>query len=129
MAPAGRHDGRTQLVWAPLVATCQIDGGRPQLLLLYIVDACATPAISVSTITSIAATQSLPLPLLKIDLPADERDHSHLSGHLETSLCSHAPYGQATDRELWRSYEGRAIQSFILSTHENDPVEVLCLKT
>ena len=36
--PAGRHDGRTQLVWAPLVATCQIDGGRPQLLLLYIVD-------------------------------------------------------------------------------------------
>ena len=38
MTPAGRHDGRTQLVWAPLVATCQIDGGRPQLLLLYIVD-------------------------------------------------------------------------------------------
>ena len=38
MAPAGRHDGQTQLVWAPLVATCQIDGGRPQLLLLYIVD-------------------------------------------------------------------------------------------
>ena len=38
MALAGRHDGQTQLVWAPLVATCQIDGGRPQLLLLYIVD-------------------------------------------------------------------------------------------
>ena len=38
MAPAGRHDGRTQVVWAPLVATCWIDGGRPQLLLLYIVD-------------------------------------------------------------------------------------------
>ena len=27
MTPAGRHDGRTQLVWAPLVATCQVDGG------------------------------------------------------------------------------------------------------
>ena len=38
MALAGRHDGQTQLVWAPLVATCQIDGGRPQLPLLYIVD-------------------------------------------------------------------------------------------
>ena len=40
MALAGRHDGQTQLVWAPLVATCQIEGGRPQLLLLYIVEIC-----------------------------------------------------------------------------------------
>ena len=38
MALAGRHDGQTQLVWGPLVSTCQIDGGRPQLPLLYIVD-------------------------------------------------------------------------------------------